>query len=499
MNTGIFSLPGKPSTSGRICILAALVALGALASLLAAETVQYPALNGPLRVHPTNPRYFTDGSGKAIYLTGSHTWNNLQEIARTSGPANPTFDFKTYLDFLQTHHHNCFRLWPWENAASFNSSGTITYVHDPMSYQRPGPGPALDGRPKFDLRLFNQSYFDRVRARVMAARDRGIYVAIMLFQGFSIENKGHDDPWRGHPFHRGNNINGIDGDPNADGKGLETHTLAIAAVTAFQEAYVRKVIDTVNDLDNVLYEITNEDTASDEDTAWQAHMINFIKSYETTKPRQHPTGMTVQWPAGMNATLFASPAEWISPNGDAGYQSDPPADARKVVLNDTDHAYFWIALKRDGLATQRAWVWKNFTRGNHTLFMDPYVDPTPWYVTGRNNPVGGSPDAYWDTLREAMGHTRQYALKMDLAAMTPQGGLSSTDYCLAKAGSEYLVYQPISNASFSVNLVAGTYEFEWFDPTTGAVVNKGTFTASNGNRSFTPPFGGMAVSYFKHK
>ena len=28
---------------------------------------------GPLRVHPTNPRYFTDGSGKAIYLTGSHT------------------------------------------------------------------------------------------------------------------------------------------------------------------------------------------------------------------------------------------------------------------------------------------------------------------------------------------------------------------------------------------------------------------------------------------
>lgn len=28
---------------------------------------------GPLRVHPTNPRYFTDGSGNAICLTGSHT------------------------------------------------------------------------------------------------------------------------------------------------------------------------------------------------------------------------------------------------------------------------------------------------------------------------------------------------------------------------------------------------------------------------------------------
>lgn len=62
---------------------------------------------------------------------------------RTSGPANPTFDFKAYLDFLQQHHHNCFRLWPWENAASFNSSGAITDVQEPMPYRRPGLGLAL--------------------------------------------------------------------------------------------------------------------------------------------------------------------------------------------------------------------------------------------------------------------------------------------------------------------------------------------------------------------
>jgi hypothetical protein len=34
---------------------------------------------GPLRVHPANPRYFADGSGKVIYLTESHTWYNLQD------------------------------------------------------------------------------------------------------------------------------------------------------------------------------------------------------------------------------------------------------------------------------------------------------------------------------------------------------------------------------------------------------------------------------------
>ena len=38
------------------------------------------AARGPLRVLAANPRYFTDGSGRAVYLTGSHTWDNRQDI-----------------------------------------------------------------------------------------------------------------------------------------------------------------------------------------------------------------------------------------------------------------------------------------------------------------------------------------------------------------------------------------------------------------------------------
>ena len=34
---------------------------------------------GPLRVLPSNPRYFTDGSGRAIYLAGTHNWHSLQD------------------------------------------------------------------------------------------------------------------------------------------------------------------------------------------------------------------------------------------------------------------------------------------------------------------------------------------------------------------------------------------------------------------------------------
>jgi len=37
---------------------------------------------GPLRLHPANPRYFADRHGRAVYLTGSHTWDTLQDLGR---------------------------------------------------------------------------------------------------------------------------------------------------------------------------------------------------------------------------------------------------------------------------------------------------------------------------------------------------------------------------------------------------------------------------------
>jgi hypothetical protein len=41
----------------------------------------------------------------------------------------------------------------------------------PHPWVRSGPGPANDGKPKFDLTRFDPEYFDRLRSRVIAARD----------------------------------------------------------------------------------------------------------------------------------------------------------------------------------------------------------------------------------------------------------------------------------------------------------------------------------------
>ena len=50
---------------------------------------------GPLVVSPRNPRYFSpssgDGAGRAVYLTGSHIWNNFHDGMGpgADGPAEP--------------------------------------------------------------------------------------------------------------------------------------------------------------------------------------------------------------------------------------------------------------------------------------------------------------------------------------------------------------------------------------------------------------------------
>ena len=450
---------------------------------------------GPLQVSTTNPRYFEDGSGNLVYLAGSHTWANFQDNDSTDPPT--AFNYTAYLDFLQANNHNFFRLWRWEQA-KWTSETPHDYWFDPMPYKRLGPGTGYDGKTKFNLDSLDQSYFDRMRQRIIAAGQRGIYVAVLFFNGWSVDKKGaYNYPFDGHPYNANNNVNGVDGDPNNNSEGSETELYTeslsyVAEVIALEEVYIRKVIDTVNDLDNVLYEICNEPHYGS--TRWQYHIINYIKSYEVAKPKQHPVGMSVAWePSGAttaaNDSLFSSSADWIAPNGLDGYSTDPPpSDGSKVVIVDTDHIF--------GVGGNRIWVWKSFMRGLNPIFMDAY--------DGRAFGVGApsgwdSSAAQWVSLRKNMGYTLTYANRIDLLHITPQNGLSSTGYCLAKATSsngEYLVYRPGSSGAIMLDLSAtsGTLNVEWFDPSTGDTVSGGTVQGS-ASRSFTAPFANDAILY----
>ena len=468
--------------------------------------------SGPLQLSAANSIYFSDSKGETIYLTGSHDWNNLQDaeppfltdadgnkLIDPGWPNYPKFDFPAYLRFLVRENHNFTRLWTWEQAA-WVPWLLRKQTMEPLPYTRTGPGNALDGKPKFDLTKFDQEYFDRMRSRVSAAGESGIYVAVMLFNGWSIETKGWEPgtkPWRGHPFNHANNINGLNGDPNGDGEGSETHTLQIPEITAIQESYVRKAVVTLNDLDNVLWEISNESSGSSKN--WQYHMIDVIKRYEAGQPKQHPVGMTFCYPGGANADLFASPADWISPNSTRqdDYCENPPAgDGRKVIVSDTDHLW--------GVGGDRAWVWKSFTRGLNPIFMDPVDMPR------------------WESVRQAMGMTLTYANRMNTSTMGPRADLASSGYCLANPGEEYLVYMPLdvpwiesrrfirrlkrparnirrllkSKVTLDLSSHPAKFRAEWLDPCNGEIAT-GRSVDGGTKVSFTAPFRGDAVLYVR--
>src|SRR4051812_14236397 len=97
-----------------------------------------PNFAGPLRHNPVNPRYFTDDSGKAIYLTGSHTWAVLQDIW-LEGTERKNTDFEGFLTMLQDHDHNFQRSWSWIHSKNAAWSDVPTYF-DPQPFARTGPG-----------------------------------------------------------------------------------------------------------------------------------------------------------------------------------------------------------------------------------------------------------------------------------------------------------------------------------------------------------------------
>lgn len=478
---------------------------------------------GPLVVSPVNPRYFTvqgGEDGQVIYLTGAHVNNNFHDglgFGPNCADDEDIFDFSAYLIFLKQRGHNFIRLWRWEQFKGELGGSNVHFCMRPQPWARVGPGVAKDGKLKFDLSRFDEAYFRRLRERVIAAGNESMYVSVMLFEGFSLHLTAPPDNIEGHPFHIGNNVNEIGITSIVDYQVLPLDS----CVQALQEAYIRKVIDTVHDLPNVLYEVANEssgqnaehvvmpdgstfDTPIGDTTEWQYWVIRFVKDYEQQMGYQsHPVGMTMQYPVAdqkeVNTPLFNSPADWISPGfddvaspmEDSRWLTNPPAnDGAKVIISDTDH---YSPFRSNAL-----WAWKSFLRGHNPILYDLGI------VSGVNppDPSSGSPSfESHEAARYAMGDTRRFAERAQLSTLKPYGALSSTGYVLADPGNEYLVLQPSETADrFSVNLDPGTYALLWHSLTRRESVEAGTLTVEGTAAvELTAPFAaeGPVVVYLK--
>lgn len=308
------------------------------------------------------------------------------------------------------------------------------------------------------------------------------------FNGFRTS-----DDWKTVAWHPSNNINPelADAFDKKDGNSFFTTDLAALEI---QRLLVRRMIDTGNDLDNLIWEVMNE--ANFPACAnWQNEMVNYVKGYEAGKPKQHLVGITAgHRKVKTNGLLKSGPADWISPSAKDGRydyrRGGPAAYSDKIVISDVDH--LWAVATDDTWLDIRKWVWQTFTRGNHPIFMDQYNSYAPeWGAYGEINPK-------WDPIRAAMGHTRRFAAEFaDLAEMLPDESIADSGYCLADAGREYLIYDP-SGGTVIVNLTTlqGTVSYKWFNPQTGKTVTGGSANGG-GSRTFRAPFSGDSVLHIR--
>jgi hypothetical protein len=459
-------------------------------------------VSGPL-LASADPNYFKDANGAVLILNGSQTWNTFQDWG--SNGSLQALDFSAFVSFLTNHGHNFTLLWITEMPKFCGFPATASSPPDliagPLPWLRTGPGNATDGGLKFDLTRFNPGFFDRLRTRTETLNQAGIYVGVYLFTGewLNIFRCSSD----GYPFTAANNINGVDDGYTGGKKGIGSITMtAPNAITRFQDAYVEKVIDTLNDLPNVLWIVSEEAPANS--TWWNNHQIEHTRDYESTKPRQHPVGYAALI-GSTDVTLYDSDADWVAPAARISpAESCGSGHPRcKVNVNDSDHSYW--EMWKDAPQVNRNYEWENFMHRNQVLFMDPYVAYYPResrnLCVSPTNAICSGPDKRYDNFRDNLGYILRYSRKLNLAKVTSSSSLASTGYCLAQTplvGAEYLVYAP-SGGSFTVDLSAMSgsrkLSVEWFNPSTGVATGGDAIPAGSSSQAFTPPFGGDAVLY----
>jgi hypothetical protein len=462
------------------------------------------AIDGPLR-RSKNPNYFEDAHGVPLALCGSHSWNTLQDWG-TNGSVR-ALDFDAFVSFLKDHGHNFTLLWTTElptfRGLPSTENAPPDFTVSPFPWMRTGPGIATDGGLKFDLGRFDRAYFDRLRERVRALRDAGIYAGVYLFSGEWLLR--FRCPTDGYPLSGPNNVNEVDDGYRGGSLDSAVSSVTMTApsrITQFQDAFVKKMIDTLNDLHNVLWIVSEE--APKNSTWWNDHLISLVRSYEKGKRYEHPIGYGAL-DGAPDSILYNSDADWVAPSArfSPATSGGTGVPTRKVNANDSDHSYF--GMWNDSPRKNREYAWVNFTTGNQVLFMDPYVVFYP--RQNRNicldpvNGIGRKPDPRWENFRHNLGFLVRYSRKLNLANVRPRRDLCSTGHCLAQTpatGAEYLVYAP-EGGSFTLDVSAmppaRMLAVEWFNPASLTTISEDPVAAGPSARSFRAPFGGDAVLY----
>jgi len=421
--------------------------------LVSASAVSAQQSSNVPQPNPNDPRRFVV-NGSTWYLAGY-----TPALSLLIDQANPSVSrFESLFDKMAANGINSFRNW---------FTAGQPFADTTVPYQRTGPGLAADGRPRFDLDKFNQAHFDYFRQVVEYARARGIVIQLSIFDfwhGSAWVAISNSDPQREwglkHDFYvQGNNINNIN--VNNPNQWLNTNH----PVFQYQKALVAKVVDTLGDLPNIIWEVANEAFPENQGFPWQIAMANYITSCEQSRGFTPHLVMPRDLPNHEN-----TPGFWLNP--DVGVIHSNMVSAHSwnkplIANNDSDYEVYTPDYRRKE-------AWAILTAGGH---LDFFHFAMLWQADLNSQDVTYG--------MRYIGYTRKFLddLDVNLVGMFPSDHLVTNGWCYARNGDEYVIYLPSGGTTTVANLPA-SHTATWFNPRNGTqqpAAGGPTFTAPDGN------------------
>ncbi|HXX23254.1 MAG TPA: putative collagen-binding domain-containing protein [Terriglobia bacterium] len=461
----------------RLVLIAAAVASFSVADLAAAPVGANPPGSRALSIYSDNPAYFESPDGQPVVMIGDY---EASPTAPTGIPIDPNSDFVVFFDTLKASHLNFAKLWiNYGVEAEYDSETPFDEYHrfNLLPYLRVGAGLANDGRPKYDLTQFNPYYFERVAAACAAARARGIYLHLVLIDGWIFRIPAL---WKYHAYNRANNVSSVDGDPKGTGESTDPEagscSLGNTRVLEVEKAYLRRIVDAVNGFDNILFEVSNENYYN---LRWEMTLAAYVHEFEKSKPRQH-----LVMPLDLPDHDYGGVSYGANPQNDhtKSWKTWDLAqlhdrllaarDLKQPLIYDTD------GIESNDNPVQRKGFWTAFVSGGHVNYTDYSFQPE----------IGGDERGLRRAeLRRQLGHLADFTRQVRFWEMHPADLIRSGDaYALASRREAVLYLPQGGNADVDLEGVPGSLRAKWFNPRNGLFGESSAVTGGK-TQHFTAP------------
>ncbi len=457
----------------------------------------------PISLYPGNPHYFLYNGRPTVLITSAEHYGVV---------INGTPDYEKYLDVLQRNHFNLTRVFAGSycesNYYEEHKGKTLKWEEDQNTLAvRPGkllapwarsnvPG-YMNGGNKFDLDHWDTLYFKRLRDFCRKASSRGIVVEIVFFSA----NYGTSN-WKLSPLHKENNIN-----LTRDVPYNEIYSPANKDLIRYELAMAQKIVEEVNEFDNVYFEICNE-----------PYWLKGIPEVEPSIKEQQVTDSIYEWQKNIAGTVKQterglSKKHLIAQNFANYYLKIEKPDSNVSILN-FHYAYppktvtdnyglnkpvsFDETFDGVNASGRRREAWPFMLAGGAVY------DNLDWSfanddMTGMGLHVYGKQlkgEAVWKQL-EILHQTMQ---QFDFVQAKPIDSLfrkglpeGVSVYGLGIKGKDYLLYwlktKKDSLAEWNCPLPAGRYRVKWMDPANGHITGKQIMECTDNQLTIKiPPF-----------